>query len=232
VTREGSPADDTLALGAILRQAIPSLPAPFLEITQHCEDPNPDTRWTAAMIENRLRGGTSVPVVVQRQKTVVAAGPARRWLALTAAGAVVLIAGAFWLGKGSPESSAVATSSPSAPAAKSNPPPAKSVAPAATAPKRTVSGAALSEVMPEIPQAARDTITGRVRINVRVTVDPKGAVTEATLDPPKASKYFTDRVLSAARRWTFKPSGAPQEFVLRFELVPDDTRVSVTRAGN
>ena len=80
--------------------------------------------------------------------------------------------------------------------------------------------------MPEIPQAALNTITGRVRINVRVRVDSAGRVTQATLEPPAASKYFTDRVLAAAQAWKFSAENTTQEWMLRFELARQQIRVS------
>jgi TonB family protein len=212
---EGSPAGDCRALGAILRQAIPSLPAPFLEITQHCLDPNPQSRWTAAMIENRLRGRGIAP-----PQRPAGSGMWLR-LGLVAGAVLVLAAAAFWFSR---------RSSPAAVPAATITTPAKP--PTVTEPKRAGSDGVLNEVLPEIPQAARDTITGRVRVNVRVAVDRAGAVTEATLEPPKASKYFSDRVLAAARRWKFRPSATPQEWNLRFELFPNDTKVSASRAGN
>jgi TonB family protein len=87
------------------------------------------------------------------------------------------------------------------------------------------------QVMPEIPAAARNTISGRVRINVRVQVDDAGNVSEATLEPPAASKYFTDRVVAAARRWKFPAGDGPRVWVLMFDLSRGETRVNPMRAG-
>ena len=86
--------------------------------------------------------------------------------------------------------------------------------------------------MPDIPQAALNTINGRVRINVRVRVDATGAVAQATLEPPSQSKYFTDRVLAAARSWSFPPADSAQDWVLHFELMRDQSRVSPVKAAS
>jgi outer membrane biosynthesis protein TonB len=87
----------------------------------------------------------------------------------------------------------------------------------------------ITQVMPEIPGPARSTINGRVRINVRVQTDNAGRVTQATLLTPGASKYFTDRVLAAARAWKFPPGGEARSFTLGFALSRQQTTVSVAR---
>ena len=94
----------------------------------------------------------------------------------------------------------------------------------------TVAG--ITQVMPEIPAAARNTISGKVRINVRVQVDNAGNVSQATLQPPGASKYFTDRVVAAARAWKFPAGDGPRVWVLLFDLSRGETRVSPMRVGN
>jgi TonB family protein len=86
----------------------------------------------------------------------------------------------------------------------------------------------VTQVLPDIPQSARRTITGRVRVNIRVHVDANGQVTEATPMPPSVSQYFITRAVAAARNWKF-PAGAPRDMVLRFELARDQSRVSVTQ---
>jgi hypothetical protein len=87
----------------------------------------------------------------------------------------------------------------------------------------------ITQVLPKIPQAALDTITGRVRINVRVRVDSAGQVDQASLEPPPASKYFTDRVLVAAHAWKFPAGNAPQDWLLHFELMREQTRASAAK---
>lgn len=96
-----------------------------------------------------------------------------------------------------------------------------------TQPVTTMDG--ITQVMPEIPAPARNTINGRVRINVRVQTDNAGRVTQATLLTPGASKYFTDRVLAAARAWKFPPGGESRSFTLGFELSRQHTTVSVAK---
>jgi TonB family protein len=87
----------------------------------------------------------------------------------------------------------------------------------------------VTQVLPDIPTPARNTITGSVRINIRVRVDNAGNVTEATPESPMGSKYFTDRALAASRSWKFPPGSGPQDWILRFELTRDQIRASSTK---
>ena len=84
-------------------------------------------------------------------------------------------------------------------------------------------GEVLQEILPDVPQKARDTIRGTVRVSVRVAVDPSGSVMGATPDSPRPSKYFVNLVLQAARRWKFRPAEidgryVSSEWILRFEF--------------
>ena len=104
-------------------------------------------------------------------------------------------------------------------------PPVAAVPPAA-APKpeappalktSTPSGTGMSgvvhTVMPAVPQSARNTIQGRVRVRVRVQVDLSGNVLSAVLDSSGPSKYFARLALEAARGWKFTPAQAHGQFV-------------------
>jgi len=86
-----------------------------------------------------------------------------------------------------------------------------------------VQGEAFDQVLPDVSQKARDTIRGKVKVSVRVRVDPSGSVQEAMFDSPGPSKYFADLALQAARRWSFWPAkvdgrNVSSEWILRFEF--------------
>ncbi len=73
-------------------------------------------------------------------------------------------------------------------------------------------GAVLERVLPDVPAKAMRTITGTVKISVRVTVDNAGSVSNATLDSAGPSPYFANFALNASRKWKFRPaqsSGQP-----------------------
>ncbi|HKV06359.1 MAG TPA: TonB family protein [Candidatus Acidoferrales bacterium] len=93
-----------------------------------------------------------------------------------------------------------------------------------------VKGGVANQVVPDVPQKARDTIRGIVRVGVRVEVDASGSVATANLDSPGPSRYFAKLALDAARNWKFTPAMADgqyaaSEWVLRFQFAQDGTRV-------
>lgn len=99
-----------------------------------------------------------------------------------------------------------------------------------------VQGQVFDEVLPDVPQKARDTIQGTVRVSVRVRVDPSGNVVGVTLDSPGPSKYFAGLALQAARRWSFWPAkvngrNVPSEWILRFEFERTATKVHPVQAA-
>jgi TonB family protein len=94
----------------------------------------------------------------------------------------------------------------------------------------------VNQVLPDVPQNARDTIRGTVRINVKVTVDSSGGVQEIALDEPGPSTYFANLAVRAARQWKFKPlavnrEDAPREWILWFAFSADDTKAVAVRSG-
>jgi serine/threonine protein kinase len=221
----GDSTADCGAIGVLLKEVLGAnqnadLPEPFAEIARHCLMPDPAARWNPARIKACLRGEPAPPPAQPRSRA--------RWWALAAAAAVILGLIAFWpsqpnhsnqdAGMPAPKGNAVpdsATSS-SRPPAESKPPGApKEIRPGtakeetsasppagrakAPAEQRPATLDGITKVLPEIPQAARNTITGRVRVNVRVRVDSAGNVNQASLEPPRASKYLSERVLAAAR---------------------------------
>jgi len=78
-----------------------------------------------------------------------------------------------------------------------------SVAPAVN--KGKVPGAIAERAQPNVSQGARNTIQGKIRVAVRLTVDSAGNVTDAKLTTPGPSKYFANQALQSARKWKFTP---------------------------
>jgi TonB family protein len=84
-------------------------------------------------------------------------------------------------------------------------------------------GEVLDQVLPDASEKARATITGKVRVSVRVQVDPAGNVSEADFDSPGPSQYFADLALKAARKWEFTPPeidgrSVASAWLIRFEF--------------
>jgi TonB family protein len=71
-----------------------------------------------------------------------------------------------------------------------------------------------NEVIPDVPRSARNTISGTIRVTIRVIVDSDGTVLAATADEPGPSRYFERLALEAAKKWTFTPTKAAEQRVM------------------
>ena len=96
-------------------------------------------------------------------------------------------------------------------------------------------GAIAQQALPEVSRSALRTIHGKVKVRVKVTVDSSGSVMTAKFDSHGPSRYFADRSLQAAQRWTFKPpqvdgQDVPSEWILKFEFERGGTSVQSTQA--
>jgi TonB family protein len=95
-------------------------------------------------------------------------------------------------------------------------------------------GRVVHQVMPDVSQGARNTIRGKVRVSVKVNVDPSGKVIDAAFEAPGPSKYFADAAIRAAKNWTFAPAKANGEnvasqWLLRFEFDNSTTNTIPTQ---
>src|SRR6266496_2484560 len=79
-----------------------------------------------------------------------------------------------------------------------------------TKPKSRVAGqttaSVVQQVLPDVPRSASQTITGTIRIRVRVSVDEDGNVREARLVSPSKSNYFNRLSQQSAEKWKFTPA--------------------------
>jgi len=246
-----APADDVWALGATMAEALTQrpptlgetgevvLPAaleePFLDIALHTLRRDPKERWTVFDISARLQGHSAPQ------------GSSRKWQyaipgVMVGAAAVAMMAGRG-LFTSRPEASpppAVEVELPkAAPEVDRTPAPPPQQAKARREPRKAepepsrTGNAAQGvriQVLPKVPQKARDTIRGRVRVNVRVHTDPAGNVTDATAEP-SASRYFSGLSVHAAQQWKFQPADAPQEWNVRFEFRRTETTAVPERVG-
>ncbi len=97
-------------------------------------------------------------------------------------------------------------------------------------------GEVLDQVLPDVSPKARGTIHGKVRVSVKVHVDPSGGVSAAEFDSPGPSKFFADLAMQAARKWAFTPpevngKSVASDWRLRFEFSPKDTKVTPTQTA-
>jgi TonB family protein len=94
----------------------------------------------------------------------------------------------------------------------------------------------LKRVVPRVSPGARHTITGKIRVLVKVEVDAAGSVTEARLQSAGPSKYFARLALEAARGWRFRPvlangQAVASEWVVRFYFSRRRTEGSAERTA-
>jgi len=134
--------------------------------------------------------------------------------------------------KSSPKEISSAPATSPSPAAlrtetKSSPDAPKSSATNPVSSSRSASGhgEVLDQILPDVPDKALATITGKVRVSILSHVNASGNVSEADFTDPGPSKYFADVALKAVRRWEFNSPevlgrSAPSEWQIRFEFSP------------
>lgn len=237
-----------------------ALPPPFLDLVRHCLRSDPQRRWTVADIASRLEPAPPIPPQQTIAKTKVPFTKWRYTIPAVAALALVIMLVSPRILNRRPKTHQTTSIAPKPPGVQPKPeqtlvkpetgPPSRgsglegrrstgtvlSPAPLRSEARMKpsagglVAGEVRQQVLPDVPQSARDTIQGKVRVRVRVAVDPSGSVTGATLDSAGPSKYFANLALQAAQRWKFGPAsvdGQPvsSEWTLRFEFGRTGTKV-------
>ena len=235
-----------------------TLPAPFFDIVRHCLRRDPRHRWTVAQIAAQLEPPVPAPSFAV-PKPQVSARPRKRLLnrrhiipaVIVGLVLVLILAGSLLLNRHSPLSKrqqAPVTHSAEPPTPKASvkrevsgpapsaPSPTRSTAALQSPQAGVVESAIRQKVLPDVPQSARNTIRGTVRVSVKVVVDPSGNVTDATLVSPGPSRYFANLALQAARRWKFRSAESngqqvSNEWILRFGFKKDSTEVFPLRVA-
>jgi TonB family protein len=224
-----------------------AIPESLAHVVRQCLSRNPADRPTVADLESQLQPvlpamapeamapeamAPQSPVRQEPTRHVPAWWSKQRILA-AALVAVLVVSLMVWAGfRGGHPAPPAAPAPPSAPApvrAADAVPPASPVGSrpsdqAATLPAKD-SRAVLHEEIPDVSRGTRDTIRGRIKVAVRVTVDSAGDVTRAVLEKPGTSKYFDRVAVQAAGRWKFAPAEhqEPRQWLLRFEFARSGT---------
>lgn len=238
-----------------------SLPAPFLEIARQCLRLDPQRRWTVADIAARL-----LPVPAPPKKkplaryAMVAAVVGMAAIAILAGSkysnhnvqtgpnpgttveqpaapsapapqpavprAAPPVANRQAKPSGSPEGTDATTANARPPA----------LPPVEKSPSGTVPGTVVEQWLPPVSRRSRDTISGKVRVGVKVAVDSSGKVVSASLVSPGPSQYFAKLALDASRRWKFAPpqvdgEAVASEWVLRYQFGRQTTEVHPAQAA-
>lgn len=204
-----SAATDMWSLGATvaetLTQRVPtraeglSLLQPFADVVRNTLVREPESRWNIGDVRARLepaarRNTDSARAQVSARPATTSRAPI--WIvgALVAT-AIIVVAVFMRRGPQTPEPvRPTVSSTASAPV----PSQARSVV-------QDSPGSVLSRVLPNPSRGALDTITGHVKVRLRVSVDAAGNVVNATFTDHGPSEYFARLALQAAERWKFAP---------------------------
>ena len=232
-----------------------SLPEPFREIVNECLRRDPQQRATVAAIRAKLKQIS--PGRTETNSKSREARPKHR-LILPIVAAFVIIAVLVARPRFShrtPEPAKTAPTATSQPKAQPKAEPsltpnsagqfAGTAPPAKPSPARPQTGGAkvaetvntppssgiIERVLPRVPESARHTIEGTVRVGVRVHVNPSGNVGGAEFDSPGPSRYFAHLAMQAAQKWKFAPAPEPRDWVLRFSFQRTGTNVSPVQVG-
>jgi TonB family protein len=232
-----------------------TMPVPFLEIARQCLRLDPQRRWTVPDIAARLLPTAPPPRRSSRAPYAIAA-------AVVLVAGLVLVPKIL---NHSADSTIPATSARAADpdsntsgktqAASNEPPkpapdaakpmrskPAEPTSAPASAPPtnnaalKTYEGGVVDQVLPTVSQRSLNTITGKVKVAVKLGVDPSGKVTNAALQSAGPSQYFAKVALEASRHWKFDPpqSGGgpvPSQWLLRYAFGRSGVEVHPSRVS-
>ena len=234
ITQNVTIAEDTAIGSPTLPETIPD---PYRGIVRECLQLDPNRRSSLPQLQARLQPpARSVPHKPEPLPVPPRSVNRRPWLAITLVLLVaVLVALGFVFSRGKNTAAqnsdatlqpATQTALPTSPASEPTPVPKKGT-PAA-------GGEVTHQVIPEIPQSAKNTIIGTIKVSVRVDVDSSGKVSAAKLKSAGPSRYFAGKALAAAQRWEFSPprsDGQPatSAWLLQFRFRRNSTQVSSQR---
>lgn len=131
-----------------------------------------------------------------------------------------------------PPQATAAHSAPSRPQSPVQPQPEPPLSPSSPASGIQSDASVVHEEIPKVPQSARNTIHGHIKVTVRVSVDRAGNVVRDTLETAGSSNYFNRLATQAARKWKFSVNGneGNRDWLLRFEFAHDGTTAHAVRA--
>ncbi len=207
-----------------------TVPEPFRGIARECLHLDPKRRCSIAEIQARLQpAGRSVPAAppaLSPPRNSTKPGPIAAALVVIAV--VVVLVLLFSRGKSTGTAPAQPTTEQSAPQTPPGPKPNPAVHEPARTPSKTLAsqGGVVHQVIPDVSRNSRNTISGTIKVTVRVEVNPSGKVTAARLKTAGPSKYFAGLALKAAQRWEFAPQPTAGTWLIQFRFKRSGTQAS------
>jgi len=207
-----------------------SIPEPFRDIARDCLRLDPKRRGSLKDIQARLQPAArsvpaaSVPAVAERAATTAPSKNRGKFVvgAIAILAVIAIVIGIVFFRPSQPAQTSSSTQpvAQNAPAAGSAPTTGSSpspVQPHTTAPSgaqpQTTNGSVVHQVLPDIPRSAMNTISGTIKVAVRVQIDSSGKVTSATYKMAGHGQYFASHALKASEQWEFaapRRDGQPQ----------------------
>ena len=213
-----------------------SIPEPFRDIARDCLRLDPNRRGSLKDIQARLQpAARSIPAPPEPVVALASTNRGKILVISIAVLAVLVVAvGLTFFRSNDGRSQTPAPATP----VQSTPSPAPSSSPSPTAkpaaPTQSSDGAVVHQVIPDIPRGAMNTISGTIKVAVKVQVDTSGKVTSATYKMAGHGQYFASHAVKAAQEWTFAPpqsNGQPQPstWLLQFRFKRSGIQVSPQR---
>jgi TonB family protein len=212
-----------------------SIPEPFQEIVGNCLLIDPRRRWTVERIAARLQSG--LPATSTDAIPVPREPSAKRGFLILIAAVIVIVAIVAGIEMRGPRHES-ASESPAQASSEVQEQPQTPLQPPDRISSRPDSASLppgiIHQVMPAPSQGARNTVHGKVRVAVKVAVDPAGNVTDVTFVSHGPSEYFARLAHNAAAQWKFAPAkmdgqNVASEWVLKFAFGRKGTEVSPLR---
>lgn len=212
-----------------------AMPEPFAEVARHCLRRDPRCRWSIPQIRSGLKQPAPVPVPepareVKPERVIAKPGKSgNKWVyaipIVAMLATVLLLAGLLHHPAAHVDESSVAqpNAATAANATQTVNKPSAHKATRAVRPIQTASATTpaagdrvVHQALPNVPEKALRTIHGRVKVNIKASVDSAGNVTGVQLASAGPSRYFANAALEAAREWKFGEGQSNRNWLLQF----------------
>jgi TonB family protein len=99
-------------------------------------------------------------------------------------------------------------------------------------PDGAANGAVAEPVAPDVQSQALRSIHGKFVVQVRVSVDQAGNVTDAAYESEGPSAYFAKAALAAAKKSKFKSAqaGVPGKWILQYRFTNEGAQITAAAA--